>query len=75
MDGYYPPAASDISGRTLRVVRELIEREAIQNEKIIKRLLGFWVSETEPSVAWRDGKIIGLNDAGGNVVVRLDEIN
>jgi hypothetical protein len=38
-----------------------------QNEAIVRSLLERWVSGLEPSVAMRDGQIIGLCDAAAEV--------
>lgn len=52
----------------MRTVTEIAYRMAAQkaarDEKIIRALLGRWVSEFEPSVAMRNGEVIGLCVAG-----------
>ena len=37
--------------------------QAAHNEAVVRSLLGRWVSGLEPSIAMRNGKIIGLCDA------------
>lgn len=40
-----------------------MRQKAAQDEQIIRDLLGRWVSELTPAVAYRNGEIIGLCDA------------
>lgn len=48
--------------------------KAKRDENTVRHLLGQWVSELEPSIAMRDGEIIGLCVAGdptGSIPVRV----
>ena len=48
--------------------------KAAHDERIIRHLLGQWVSEFEPSIAMRNGEVIGLsvaNDPSGSIPVRV----
>jgi hypothetical protein len=42
------------------IVQRQIEAKMIRDEAIVRGLLGRWVSELEPSIAYRDGEVIGL---------------
>jgi hypothetical protein len=48
-------------------VSSAIQLRAASDEIIIRSLLGRWVSELEPAVAWCDGEIIGLCPAGAEI--------
>jgi hypothetical protein len=60
-----------------RVLRQTVRNRAAQEEALIRRLLGLWVSELEPCIVRNHGtgKILGLGMAGdpsGRVIVRAD---
>lgn len=42
---------------------QAVAQKTASNENIIRELLGRWVSELEPAVAYRNGEIIGLTIA------------
>lgn len=58
--------AADIeaTGFDKSVLREFVLRaqraQAAADEALVKWLLSQWVSELEPAVAWRGGRIVGL---------------
>ena len=45
------------------VVRRRQEAKMISDEEAIKELLGRWVSELEPAVAYQNFEVIGLTPA------------
>ena len=54
--------------------RTLYRNRSAAEERVIRDLLGRWVSEFEPSIAMRDGEIIGLcvaGDPSGSIPVRV----
>ena len=50
-----------------RYVQEAIRLRAARDEVVIRGLLGRWVSELDPAVAWQDGRIIGLTVADSDL--------
>lgn len=61
---------STISEVTMRMALA----KTAHDERIIRHLLGLWVSEFEPAIAMRNGEVIGLAVAGdpsGSIPVRV----
>jgi hypothetical protein len=56
-----PDPASD------RLVAKAQRAKSASDELIVRKLLECWVSELEPAIAYRDGKIIGLTLADAEV--------
>lgn len=55
------------------IAYRMAAHKAARDEKIIRALLGRWISEFEPSVAMRNGEVIGLcvaGDPSGSIPVR-----
>lgn len=55
------------------IAKREFARRCADDERLIRSLLGRWVSEIEPCVARdRDLRVIGLS-AGDRIVIRLDD--
>jgi hypothetical protein len=65
---------SDVMDKIRGTVTRMAKAKASQDENAIRELLGRWVSEFEPSVAYQNGDVIGLcvaDDPSGSVPVRV----
>ena len=54
------------------VTLKMAAAKAAADERIVRALLGRWVSEFEPSICYRNGEVIGLavaDDPTGAIVV------
>lgn len=56
------------------ITMKMAMAKAAHDERIVRGLLGRWVSEFEPSIAMRGGEVIGLcvaGDPSGSIPVRV----
>lgn len=54
-------------------VRAQARAKAARDEEIVRELLGHWVSELDPAIAYQNGEVIGLclaDDWRGTILVR-----
>lgn len=59
------------------IVMRMQVAKSKRDEDTVRRLLCQWVSELEPSIAMRDGEIIGLcvaGDPSGSIPVRVLDV-
>lgn len=57
------------------VAMRMAHYQAKRDDVVIRHMLGMWVSEIEPSVAYQHGNVVGLcgvDDALGRVYVHAD---
>lgn len=58
----------------VEIAMRLAHAKAQHDERIVRSLLGQWVSEFEPSIAYHNGEVIGLcvaGDPSGSIPVRV----
>lgn len=54
---------------------ERARERAWKDDQTLRRLLGRWVSELEPSAVYsQDGRLIGLSDHGGSLVIKVEDL-